>query len=233
MENIFFDIGLIFIVASIFAYIAKAIKQPKIPFYILAGFVVGPLGLIIAEKMGLVNLFLVQFNFNLNNFFISDPGIIKIFGEIGIAFLLFVVGLELKIDRLKDIGWIAGLGGSLQIFILFALGSFASLALGFVKMEAIYLGVVLALSSTVIVVKLLSDNHELDTLHGRIVMGILLVQDIFAVIMLSTLSSLNSFSLSLIIIALFKAGTVLIVAYFLSKFIFPDIFRFNFQFAMQ
>ena len=61
MENIFFDIGLIFIVASIFAYIAKVIRQPKIPFYILAGFVIGPLGLIIAEKIGLVDIFLFTF----------------------------------------------------------------------------------------------------------------------------------------------------------------------------
>ena len=103
MENIFFDIGLIFIVASIFAYIAKAIRQPKIPFYVLAGFVVGPLGLMIAEKIGLIDVFLSRFGIDLNTFFISDPGIIKIFGEIGIAFLLFVVGLELNIDKLKDI----------------------------------------------------------------------------------------------------------------------------------
>jgi len=226
MENIFFDIGLIFIVASIFSYIAKLLNQPKIPFYVLAGFVVGPLGLVMAEKFGLTSVFLSQFNVDLSQFFINDPGIIKIFGEIGIAFLLFVVGLELNLGKLKDIGLVATIGGSLQILILFAVGSIASLALGFVRMEAVYLGIVLALSSTVVVVKLLSDNHELNTLHGRIVMGILLLQDIFAVIMLSVLSSLSTFSPALIILALFKAATILIVAYFLSKFIFPDIFGF-------
>ena len=226
MESIFLNIGIIFIVAAIFGFIAKKLNQPKIPFYILAGFVVGPLGLILAEKMGLVSLFLSWLSVDISGLFVSDPSTIKILAEMGIAFLLFVVGLELNLEKLKDIGLIATLGGSLQVLILFTIGSILALGMGFLHIEAIYLGLILAFSSTVVVVKLLADNKELNTLHGRIVMGVLLMQDVIAVLVLSMLATFNAFSVGVLLFALFKAVAVLAVAMFLSRFIFPKIFTF-------
>ncbi len=226
MEHIFLDIAIIFIVAAIFGFIAKKLNQPKIPFYIFAGFVVGPFGLMLAEKVGLVSLFLSWFVVDISGLFVNDPSTIKILAEIGIAFLLFVVGLELNLSKLKDIGIIATLGGSLQVLILFTIGSILALGMGFLHIESIYIGLILAFSSTVVVVKLLADNKELNTLHGRIVMGTLLMQDVIAVIVLSMLATFNSFSAMVLLFALFKAIAVLVVAWFLSKFIFPKIFTF-------
>ena len=226
MENIFLNMGIIFIVAAIFGFIAKKLNQPKIPFYIFAGFVVGPFGLMLAEKLGLVSLFLSWFAVDISGIFVSDPSIIKILAEIGIAFLLFVVGLELNLKKLKDIGMIATLGGSLQVLILFTIGSIFALGMGFLHIEAIYIGLILAFSSTVVVVKLLVDNKELNTLHGRIVIGILLMQDVIAVLVLSMLATFNTFSAGVLLFALFKIVAVLIVSVFLSKFIFPKIFTF-------
>lgn len=205
MENIFFDIGIVIIVATLIGYMAKIIKQPFIPFYILTGFLIGPIGL------GLI----------------TDINVIKTLAEIGIAFLLFVVGLELEFKRLKDIGLIASVGGTVRALIIFLLGFLiASIFLLFNTMESIYIGFILAFSSTMVVVKLLSDKKELDTLHGRIIIGILLMEDILAILILSSLSSFTDFSPWFFLLSFFRSVILIATTIFASKFIFPTLFKF-------
>ncbi|OIO63190.1 hypothetical protein COY26_02085 [Candidatus Woesearchaeota archaeon CG_4_10_14_0_2_um_filter_33_10] len=203
MENIFFDIGLIIIVATIVGYLARLLKQPLIPAYILTGLVIGPI-------LGLV----------------EDSTIILTLSEIGIAFLLFVVGLELSLKKLRDVASIAVFGGFMQFVSLFSFGFLISIALHFAKIEAIYIALIVAFSSTMVVVKLLSDKRELDTLHGRIIIGFLLMQDLIAIIALSVLTTLNTFSIAILIISLLKGVVLLSVAVIASKFILPGLFRF-------
>jgi Kef-type K+ transport system membrane component KefB len=198
------EIGIILIFATILAFIVKAFKQPLVPAYILAGLILGPLGL------GIV----------------KDPESIRALSEFGIAFLLFAVGLEINIKRLKDIGATASLGGLLQVALVFFAGFFISGKLGFGNFESIILGLVLAFSSTMIVVKLLSDTEQLDTLHGRIVLGILLVQDIIIIIVLSVLSNTENVSVALIISALLRGAILFITAFLAGKYIFPRLFNF-------
>ena len=203
MENIFFDIGLIIIVATIVGYLAKLLKQPLIPAYILTGLIIGPI-------LGLV----------------EDSNIILMLSEIGIAFLLFVVGLELSLKKLKDVASIAVFGGLMQFILLFAFGFLIAMAFGLLTIEASYIALIVAFSSTMVVVKILSDKRELDTLHGRIIIGFLLMQDLIAIIALSVLTTLNDFSVSILIIALLKGVILLSVAVIASKFILPGLFRF-------
>lgn len=205
MEQLFLQMGIIIVVATIFACISRLLKQPLIPGYIFAGLLIGPFCLGI----------------------IKDAKLITSFSEIGIAFLLFVVGLELDLKRLKDIGLVASVGGTLQIFMLFCFGYFiAVISKSFSRTELFYIGLILAFSSTMVVVKLLSDKKTLDTLHGRIIVGVLLMEDLVSIVAISILSTLNSPHFGIIVFSIFKAFAVFVVAIFASKYIFPAIFRF-------
>ncbi|MCH7974135.1 MAG: cation:proton antiporter [Bacteroidetes bacterium] len=203
MANIFFDIGIILIIATIFAFIAKSLKQPLIPAYILTGLIIGPL-------LGLI----------------TNTDIIITLSEIGIAFLLFIVGLEINIKRLSDVGPIATIGGLTQILIIFTVSFLIVILLGFIQIEAIYLALIIAFSSTMIVVKLLSDKREMDTLHGRIIIGFLLMQDIVAIFVLSILTTLSEFTLLTLFYSIIKGIFVFIIAAFAGKYLFPPIFSF-------
>jgi Kef-type K+ transport system membrane component KefB/voltage-gated potassium channel Kch len=199
--NVFFEVGLIMIFAGIGTYLAKLIRQPLIPAYIISGIIIG----------------------NVLGFAINHE-LIASLSEIGIAFLLFMVGLELEIKKLRDVGIAATLTGTIQIAALFFIGYFITKIAGFTKIEAVYLGLVIVFSSTMVVVKLLSDKREINTLHGRLTIGILIIQDIFAIIALSYLSSISSSSTGLIFFA--KLIAVIAAGIIASKYLFPKIFDF-------
>jgi len=203
MANIFFDIGIVMIVATIFAYIAKLLKQPLIPAYILTGVILGPI-------LGLI----------------TNTEIITTLSEIGIAFLLFIVGLEINIRKLKHVGLVASFGGIIQIVSVFTIAFILSLLLGFVILESVYLALIIAFSSTMVVIKLLSDKKEIDTLHGKIIIGILLLQDVVAIIVLSVLVTISEFSFITLSLSLLKGLIALVIAVFVSKYIFPKLFTF-------
>jgi len=197
---ILFEIGIMLIIAALFAFIIKLIKQPLIPAYIIAGVLIGPLFLGLIENQELI----------------------MSLSEIGIAFLIFSAGLEISFKKLKAVGGAATFGGTLQIALLFATAFFISIWLGFVGKASIYIGLVVAFSSTMVVFKLLSDRRELDSLHGRIIIGILLIQDIAAIVALTILTT--DLGLNSILIALGKAFGFVVVALILSKVSNP-IFR--------
>jgi len=201
--NIFYDIGLIIIVATFFAFFARLKKQPLIPAYVLAGILLGPI-------MGLI----------------TNTDTIKILSEIGIAFLLFIVGLELDIRKLKDVGPVSFIGGTIQVFTIFTVGILLGVGLGYRNLHAIYIGLIIAFSSTMVVIKLLSDKKELDTLHGRIIVGILLTQDFFAIIAISILSSLNDFSIMKLTFSLLRGVGAVGFAILCSRLIYPKLFKF-------
>ncbi|MBN1156622.1 cation:proton antiporter [Candidatus Woesearchaeota archaeon] len=203
LENIFFQIGVIIIMATIVGFIAKLLKQPLIPAYVIAGVIIGPLAL------GLIN----------------DLNTISTLSEIGIAFLLFVVGLQLDLRKLKDIGMIASVGGSLQIILLFFFGFLVGNILGFGTMTSVYLGMIISFSSTMVVIKLLSDKMELDTLHGRILIGMLLVEDLWAIIGMSILSNIAEFSVVTFLLSVIKGLFIIALMFVLSRSVFPAIFK--------
>ena len=166
MENLFFEIGLVIIAAAVVAVIGYYLKQPLILAYILAGVLLGPVG------FG----------------FIKDPEFIQVVAEIGIMLMLFLVGLEMNVARLKDLGRIALVAGLSQILFT-ALVSFALIRLfGFTSLQSVYLAIALTFSSTVLAVKLLSEKKDTNSLYGQICIGILIVQDIVAILVLLVLS---------------------------------------------
>jgi Kef-type K+ transport system membrane component KefB len=194
------EVGIMIIIAAFFAFLVRLFKQPLIPAYIFTGILIGPLVLKLIENQHLI----------------------LSLSEIGVAFLIFTAGLEIKFKKLKEVGTAASIGGTLQVLSLFFIGFLIAMGLGFIGKAPVYIGLVVAFSSTMIVFKLLSDKRELNSLHGRIIIGILLIQDIAAIIALTILSSDLSFiSIS---IALTKALGFAIFAVLLAKILNP-IFR--------
>ncbi len=197
---ILFEIGVMIIAAGLLAFVFKLLRQPKIPAYIVAGILLGPLAL------GVV----------------SSSEVIRALSEIGVAFLLFFAGLEINFKSLKQVGKVATITSLVQMILISLIAGGIIFGLGFNSMEIIYATLVVAFSSTMVVIKLISDKNELGTLHGRIIIGILLIQDIVAIIALTILTT--NFTLETISLSLAKAVVFAIVAFVLAKLSNP-IFR--------
>lgn len=161
------SLGFIVVVGAIFAFSGRFLKIPSIVSFIFAGLFLGPL-------TGLVSL-----NHTL-----------ELISEIGIALLLFLVGLELSFDRIKDVGKVAVVAGIGQVVFTAAGGLVICLLLQFTFIESLFLALALTFSSTVVVVKLLDHMGDLNKLYGRIAVGIFLVQDLVVVVLLTLLAGL-------------------------------------------
>ncbi len=203
-QGLLTDLGFLIILATLVAFAARLLRQPLIPAYILTGIILGPLVLGV----------------------IKDELLIGHIAELGIAFLLFVVGLEINLKKLKYVGAVATVGGLIQVLAVYFVGYFAALSLGFAQFEAIVLGLVVTFSSTMIVIKLLSDKGEIDTLHGKIILGILIIQDIVVILALAMISSIGNFDPMVAISALLKGLGLFATAFVFGRFIFPKVFEF-------
>ncbi|QCR24130.1 cation:proton antiporter [Pontibacter sp. SGAir0037] len=169
IDNQFYEFALIIFLATAVGAIGRMLRQPLIVSFIAVGIIVGP---------SVLNL-------------LNSEREIGLLAEMGIAILLFVVGLKLDINLIKSTGKIALLTGLGQVAFTSLFGFGIGLLLGFEWMEAIYIAVALTFSSTIIIVKLLSDKKEVDMLHGQIALGFLIVQDIVVVIVMIVLSALG------------------------------------------
>lgn len=202
MGNIFFEITLVLIIASFFSIVFKFLRQPPILAYILTGIAIGPFG-------GLQ---------------LEGKEFLQLMGELGITFLLFMIGLELRFSDLKSVGKAALSAGVLQVALTTLGGFVLATLLGFSQTNSLFIGVALAFSSTIIVVKLLSDQKDLQSLFGKISIGLLLVQDLFAIFILIFLSSFSSGVSYLSIISVLLKGIIIFsLIILLSNKIFPRI----------
>lgn len=206
MESIFFEITIIICLTAVLAIVFRLLKQPVLLAYILAGIIIGPFG-----KLQLHNAETLQ-----------------AMGEFGVALLLFILGLEFKLKELKSVGKQALLIGLFQICITWALGFGIALSIGFTIIVSLLVGLSLAFSSTIAIVSILSDKREINSLHGKITVGILLVQDIAAIVLLVFLPKLHDITdvssyAGLLLPVMVKAIVLTGVIFFLSKIILPKI----------
>lgn len=199
--DLFTEIAVVIILAALFGVIANRFKQPTIVGYILVGLIAGPIGIL-----------------KLNNLEVLDT-----LAEIGIALLLFLVGLEMNIRDLRHVGKPAFYAGVGQLVFTAIVGFFIVTALGFSLISSIYISVALTFSSTIIVLKLLSEKKDVESLYGKITIGLLLVQDFFAILSLIFLSGLERGEFSLLQFAgtLLKGLIFFVIALFLGQKIFP------------
>lgn len=200
---IWFEIGVIIVIAAFLALLARVLKQPLVLAYILTGLIMSP------SLIGVV----------------KNSEVITTFSEFGIAFLLFFAGLEMNIRKIKEIGKTATSIGIIQFLALAFISFLILLLFSFRKEEIIFLAIAIPFSSALIV-KLLGDKHRLDTLHARIAIGILLVQDIIAIIALTILST-KTFAIFPVSLLLLKAAIIASFAFLLSKTIINPLFKFS------
>jgi Kef-type K+ transport system membrane component KefB len=201
------DLGTAIVAATAAALLARALRQPLILGYLLAGVAVGPM----------MGLGLVQ-----------ERESIELISEIGLILLLFIIGLEMDLQKLLGSGKALLLAGVLQFPICAALGTAFARKMGFPlgggQFDAAYAGVAMALSSTMIVVKLLYDKHELMTLPGRLTLGVLVFQDVWAILVLALQPSLMNPSLATLLSSLAKGAALVVFSLAASRYLLPRLF---------
>jgi Kef-type K+ transport system membrane component KefB len=206
--NLLSAISISIVAAAALALIARRFRQPLILGYIVSGALLGPhIGLGV----------------------ITDETSIELISEIGLILLLFIIGLEISLPRLLQAGRSITVSGLLQVPICaglawLALGGVAATAGG--AFDRLYLAVAMSMSSTLIVVKLLSDKFELGTFGGRVTLGILVFQDLWAIVFISLQPNLQNLQPVLLVRSLAAGLGLLAAAALLARFVLPGLFRF-------
>lgn len=207
-SNLISSVGIAILAATIMAYIGNVLKQPLLLAYIAAGIVIGP-----RIGLGLV----------------KDINDIETISHFGLILLLFLIGLEIDIKKLKESGKSLLVGGLSQFPITALMGVGFFLLLGYTfgdgKYDLLYLAACCSLSSTAIVVKLLYGKFELDTLAGRITLGILVFQDIWAILLLGIQPNLADPDIFQILLSFGKGILLVVLSMIISKYILPRIFK--------
>ena len=210
MESVFFELSAIIIVSTALALIAKLLRQPIILAFMLAGIILGPLG---------VN-------------WLHSHELIDVLSEFGIAFLLYLIGIELDLKKFKALNKIAFIAGFGQVLFTGFMGLMISLLIGFELTQAWFISVALTFSSTIIIVKLLNEKRQLESLYGRITIAVLVIQDFLAAFALLILESFGEAGFtggipwSILGLTLFKGVFVGVLALVLAKYVFKRIFVF-------
>jgi len=201
----FSEFALLLLISAAAGAVSMWLRQPVLIAYIVVGVVVGPavLGLVSAHDQ------------------------IDLLAQVGIAVLLFVVGLKLDLQHVRHIGPVALATGLGQLGFTIIFGFLLVLLLGKGVMEALYVAVALTFSSTIIIVKLLSDKREIDSLHGRIAVGFLIVQDLAVVLAMMAMSALRGGSeaeLSDVAFSLtWRLATAVASMYFIMRYVIPRV----------
>lgn len=193
-------------VALVGAMAARLLRLPVIIGYLVSGIIIGPYGLKLVREVGDV----------------------ETLAEIGIALLMFTLGIEFSLRTLRQIGKVAIFGGAAQIVATVALGLMVGWLLGWSLTEAVVFGFFIALSSTIVVLKTLMERGELGSPHGRVMIGILLVQDLSVVLMMVILTSLGEPEMGLwgaLGWVVLKAVLFLGVIFALGYWVLPRVMR--------
>jgi len=202
------NLGFIVITAAVFAFVGKLVKMPSLVAYILAGVLLGP-------GLGLVKL----------------DHALELISELGIALLLFLVGLELSLQKIKDLGRVALILGGLQVLLTAVGGFMIAQLMGFARLPSVFLAATVTFSSTVVVIKLLDQKGATGRLYGRISISLFLAQDIVVIVLLTVISGIGSGD-AIEILALIKGlgaafggmFVLLLVALLASRYLLPRPF---------
>lgn len=201
MDSVFPGLSLIIVVAAAVALIMRLVGQPQIIGYILTGIIVGPAVFHITKS----------------------PDTLALFSDLGIALLLFIIGLGLNPQTLREVSRTATYVGFIQVGVITALGWLLGSALGLSATGAAFLGASLAVSSTIIILKMLSDKREQARLYGKIAIGVSLVQDLFAIALVVIVSAGNTrhIALGTTLALAVKGGILAFVIYWVSNRLLP------------
>lgn len=208
MDNVFVQLALVMSLVSVLGYVVVKLKLPLVIAYLLSGVIISIISV----------------------FDVSHSLVLEVLPEIGVAFVLFLIGMELDLRGIKTLGVPIIVSSVGQIIVSALLGTYFATLLGFQLTESIYLGMGLAFSSTVVVIKLLLEKRDLSSLYGKLSIGILLIEDLVAIIVLMVLS-VGSSALNIglqnnmpFLGLLFKAFLLFGLTFVLSKYVIEKIF---------
>ncbi len=206
MEQMIYTIGLILFISIIIVYVFNRLKLPPMLGYFIAGAIIGP-----------------------NGFkFIDDYSTVELLSEMGVIFLLFIIGIEFSLTKLFKIKKVIFLGGSIQVFGTILITTIICIYLGFDLSTAIFIGFLLSLSSTVVVMKLLQLYGQNDSPHGRYALGILIFQDIMVVPMLlflPILAGIDNNITQTLTETVIKLVAIVVFVIISAKWVVPFIFE--------
>ena len=208
LPDIFMDLAVILVTAGVITVIFKWLKQPLVLGYILAGFFIGPY----------FPLF----------FGVTDTSSVHVWSDIGIVFLMFALGLEFSIKKLKKVGATGAITALTELAIMFLIGNSVGHMLGFKDMECIFLGCMLSISSTAIIVKSFDDLKLKQQKFTSTVTAVLVVEDIIAVLLLvvlSTISVSRTFNGGELAMSMVKLAFFLIVWFVFGIYLIPTFLR--------
>ena len=199
------DIAICIIAAWILAVLSQVARQPVLLAYLIAGFIIGPHGF--------------EWITNIQN--------IRTISEIGLSLLLFMIGLEIDLKKMLSAGRVIMLTAAAQILGCVLLGwiVFGLIGPAENRLEALYLGVAAAMSSTVIIIKILYDKRELETLAGRVTLGVLVLQDIATILFLAIQPNLKNPAVGVLTLAMGKVILLVAVAFLAGRFVLPPVFK--------
>ncbi len=170
MPSVIAELAIVILIATTLGIIARLLKQPLILAFILTGVLISYFGF----------------------FHIDNKEVLQLFSDLGIMFLLFLVGLEIDFRSLKLISKPSLIIGAFQIILTFIFSFLLSQYLHFNNLQAAYISLALSFSSTIIVIKLLSEKKDTNSLYGKITTGVLLIQDFMAILILVALSGIKA-----------------------------------------
>ena len=205
MTGAVFNLAVVVLIGAVFGVIAKILKQPTILAYLATGIFIGAVGI----------------------FSVGGNETFRAFSELGIMLLLFLVGMEINYTSLKLVGRSSLFVGLGQVIVTFIAGYFLAHAFGFTALASSYIAIALTFSSTVIVVKLLSDKSVLNSLYGKMSVGLLLVQDFVAILILTLLTGIQggqAFSIAEIVLTILKGAVLFGLMLYLGRRALPFIF---------
>ncbi|MCY4578753.1 MAG: cation:proton antiporter [Chloroflexi bacterium] len=214
------DFATIMAVAGIAIVVFQWLKQPPVLGYLIAGLIVGP------YTLPLLNLPAP----------VTHTESIHLMAELGFIMLLFAIGLEFGWRRIRQLGLRVILIGTIEIIFMIALGYEVATLLGWTATEAIFLGAALSISSSAIIIKVLRDTGMLHERHGRLIVGILVVEDFAAVILLSLLSGVattGTASFTEVMTLVARLGVFFVCALFMGALVAPRIVRFVARFRSR
>lgn len=206
--EIFIELTTIVLITLGVSVLMRLLRQPLIVGYIIAGIVAGP------------------YFFNA----IQSTEFIDLLSKMGITMLLFIVGLHLSPKVIKEVGKVSVMTGVGQVLITGLIGIVIVLVLGIAFIPAVYIAIALTFSSTIIVLKLLSDKGDLGKLYGKIAIGFLLVQDILAALAIIAIASFSGSEVGPImttVIVLLKGLQLTIAVYLVTKYLLPRLVKFT------
>lgn len=207
------DLAVIMLIAGVITVLFHRLKQPVVLGYIIAGIIIGP--------------------YTPPFMLIQDQATIKTLAELGVIFLLFSLGLEFDLQKLKKVGFAAAIAAFAEITLMIWLGYEIGLMFGWPPIDAIFLGAILAVSSTTIIVKALEELGLKHEGFAQLIFGILIIEDIFAIAILALLSGIavsGSLQMTDVLMTTIKLLSFLVISLFLGILLIPRLLAYIFKF---